>query len=195
MIGSVWGLLVVGRDSRVRRMAVLWCVQVRISDASHVDVAWAVLIACAAILYAVLADGDVAHRVLAAVLASLWGFRLGGYLYFNRIRGKDGGRPLPGAPPQVGREREPELLRLLPGTGALRRLLLAPVRVHRARSGLELRRSSHGSGSRCGRSGTSGRSSRTASSRSGARIRRTRARPPMEACGAGHAIRTTSSSG
>jgi len=68
---------------------VLWYVQVRIHDASHVDVAWAALIACTAILYALLANGDVAHRVLAAALASIWGFRLAGYLYVNRIRGKD----------------------------------------------------------------------------------------------------------
>ena len=88
MIGSVWGLLLVGLVLASGAMAVLWYVQVRIHDASHVDVAWAVLIACAAILYAVLADGDLAHRVLAAALASLWGFRLGGYLYVNRIRGK-----------------------------------------------------------------------------------------------------------
>lgn len=70
-------------------MAVLWVVQVRIRDASHVDVAWAVLIACAAIAYALLADGDVAHRVLAAVLASVWGFRLGAYLFFDRVLGKE----------------------------------------------------------------------------------------------------------
>ena len=70
-------------------MAALWYVQVRIHDASHVDVAWAVLIACAAILFALLANGDVAHRVLAAALASVWGFRLAGYLYFDRIRGKE----------------------------------------------------------------------------------------------------------
>ena len=70
-------------------MAALWVVQVRIRDASHVDVAWAALIACAAILYALLADGDVVHRVLAAALASIWGFRLAGYLYVNRIRGKE----------------------------------------------------------------------------------------------------------
>ena len=70
-------------------MAVLWVVQVRIGDASHVDVAWAALVACAAILYALLADGDVGHRVLAAVLASVWGFRLGAYLFFNRVLGKE----------------------------------------------------------------------------------------------------------
>ena len=89
MIGSVWGLLVVGAILASSVMTALWYLQVRIRDASHVDVAWAVLIASAAFLYALLADGDMAHRVLAAVLASVWGFRLGGYLYFNRIRGKD----------------------------------------------------------------------------------------------------------
>ncbi len=70
-------------------MAVMWVIQVRIRDASHVDVAWAVLVACCAILYALLADGDTAHRVVAAALASLWGFRLGGYLFFDRVLGKD----------------------------------------------------------------------------------------------------------
>jgi steroid 5-alpha reductase family enzyme len=89
MIGSVWGLLLVGLVLASSVMVVLWYVQVRIGDASHVDVAWAVLIACAAILYALLADGDMAHRVLAAVLASVWGFRLGAYLFLNRILGKE----------------------------------------------------------------------------------------------------------
>jgi steroid 5-alpha reductase family enzyme len=69
-------------------MALMWVVQVRIRDASHVDVAWAVLVACCAILYGFLADGDTGHRVLAAALASLWGFRLGAYLFFDRVLGK-----------------------------------------------------------------------------------------------------------
>jgi steroid 5-alpha reductase family enzyme len=89
MIGSVWGLLLVGLALSAVVMALLWVLQVRIRDASHVDVAWAVLIACSAILYALLADGDPAHRVLAALLASIWGFRLGGYLLFNRVLGKE----------------------------------------------------------------------------------------------------------
>ena len=88
MIGSVWGLLLVGALLASSAMAVMWLIQVRIRDASHVDVAWAVLIACCAIAYALLAEGDTAHRVLAAALASLWGFRLGGYLLFNRVLGK-----------------------------------------------------------------------------------------------------------
>lgn len=89
MIGSVPGLLLVGAILACGVMALLWVVQVRIEDASHVDVAWAVLIACAAILYAFLGDGDLGHRVLAALLASVWGFRLGGYLFFNRVVGKE----------------------------------------------------------------------------------------------------------
>ena len=89
MIETVCGLLVVGLILASSMMAALWVVQVRIGDASHVDVAWAVLIACCAILYALLADGDPGYRTLAAVLASIWGFRLGGYLFFNRILGKE----------------------------------------------------------------------------------------------------------
>jgi len=89
VIGSALGLLLVGLILASSAMALLWVVQVRIGDASHVDVAWAVLIACAAILYALLADGDGGYRVLAAALASIWGFRLGAYLFFNRILGKE----------------------------------------------------------------------------------------------------------
>ena len=89
MIGSVWGLLAVGAILASSAMALMWLIQLRLRDASHVDVAWAVLIACCAIAYALLADGDVGHRVLAAALASIWGFRLGGYLLFNRVLGKE----------------------------------------------------------------------------------------------------------
>jgi steroid 5-alpha reductase family enzyme len=88
VIGSVWGLLLVGLVLASSAMAVLWWVQVRIGDASHVDVAWAALIACCAIFYALIADGDPGHRVLAAALASVWGFRLAAFLYVTRVHGK-----------------------------------------------------------------------------------------------------------
>ena len=89
MIGTVWGLLLVGATLACSAMVVLWVVQLRTENASHVDVAWAVLIACAAILYAFLADGGAGHRALAVVLATVWGFRLGGYLLVNRVLGKE----------------------------------------------------------------------------------------------------------
>jgi steroid 5-alpha reductase family enzyme len=89
MIGSVWGLLLVGLVLASSVMALLWWLAVRIEDASHVDVAWAALIASAAVAYALLADGDTGHRVLAAALGSIWGYRLAVYLYLNRVRGKE----------------------------------------------------------------------------------------------------------
>jgi steroid 5-alpha reductase family enzyme len=89
MIESVWGLLLVGILVASVSMAALWMLAVRIKDASHVDVAWAMLIATCALLYALLGDGDAAHRVFAAVLASIWGYRLGLYLLFNRVLGKE----------------------------------------------------------------------------------------------------------
>jgi steroid 5-alpha reductase family enzyme len=89
VIGSVWGLLLVGAILASTVLAALWGLQVRVRDASFVDVAWAVLIACSAIAYALLADGDAGQRVLAALLASVWGFRLGAYLLFDRVLGKE----------------------------------------------------------------------------------------------------------
>ena len=81
-------LLLVGAAIAAVGMALLWIVQVRARDASFVDVAWAIGIACLAVVYALLADGDPAHRVLAAVLASVWGWRLGLFLLFDRVLGK-----------------------------------------------------------------------------------------------------------
>lgn len=89
MIESVWGLLLVGLLLASVAMALLWALAVRIGDASHVDVAWAMLIACCAILYALLGDGSGEMRALAALLASIWGFRLGLYLLVNRVLGKE----------------------------------------------------------------------------------------------------------
>ncbi|MCS7006221.1 MAG: DUF1295 domain-containing protein [Thermoleophilia bacterium] len=70
-------------------MALLWALAVRIGNASHVDVAWAMLIACCAIVYALLGAGSVEMRTLAALLASIWGFRLGCYLLLDRVLGKE----------------------------------------------------------------------------------------------------------
>jgi steroid 5-alpha reductase family enzyme len=89
VIGSVWGLLLVGVVIASLSMTALWVLAVRIRDASHVDVAWAMLIACCGIVYGILGDGDEKHRALAAVLAAVWGFRLGGYLLVNRVIGKE----------------------------------------------------------------------------------------------------------
>jgi steroid 5-alpha reductase family enzyme len=87
--GSVWALLALGAVVASIAMALLWALAVRIRDASHVDVAWAMLIGVCALVCAALADGSGAHRVLAAALGTIWGFRLGLYLLFNRVLGKE----------------------------------------------------------------------------------------------------------
>jgi steroid 5-alpha reductase family enzyme len=89
MISSHVVLLLIGAAVAAVSMALLWGLAVRIRDASHVDVAWAILIAVVAVVYALLADGDVGHRVLAGLIASIWGWRLGLYLLFNRVLGKE----------------------------------------------------------------------------------------------------------
>ncbi len=66
-------------------MVVLWLVQVRISDATHVDAGWAYGIGCAAVLYAVLADGGAGHRALIGALTAVWSARLGTYILVGRV--------------------------------------------------------------------------------------------------------------
>ncbi len=89
MIGTVWGLLLVGALVASLSMVALWALQVRIQDASHVDAAWSLLIAACGVVYALLGDGAVSLRVLAALLAAVWGLRLGLYLLFDRVLGKE----------------------------------------------------------------------------------------------------------
>ena len=69
-------------------MVVMWAIAVRIENASHVDVAWAYGTGAAGVLYALLGSGSTGNRILVAVLAALWGGRLGTYLLVNRILGK-----------------------------------------------------------------------------------------------------------
>lgn len=88
MIEQTWLLWVIGAACASALMIVMWVIAVRITDASHVDVAWAYGTGGLGVLYAILGSGSTAHRVVVAVLASLWALRLGTYLLLNRIIGK-----------------------------------------------------------------------------------------------------------
>lgn len=81
-------LLGIGAAAVSALMLVLWLLQARIRDASHVDVGWAYGLGLLAVLYAALAEGNASHRVLVAVLAGIWSIRLGTYLLVNRVLGK-----------------------------------------------------------------------------------------------------------
>lgn len=62
-----------------------WLLQLRTRNAGHVDITWSFSLGIAAVIYAVLADGDMVMRLLAGVLGLVWSARLGGYLYFRNV--------------------------------------------------------------------------------------------------------------
>jgi steroid 5-alpha reductase family enzyme len=68
-------------------LAAAWAVQYRTRDASVADVAWSYSVAGLGLFYAAVGQADVRLRVLLAVLAGLWGLRLGTYLLW-RARGR-----------------------------------------------------------------------------------------------------------
>jgi steroid 5-alpha reductase family enzyme len=62
-------------------MAIVWGIAVRIRNAGIVDIAWSAGFAPIAIFLAFAGDGAPIHRVLVAVLVSVWSLRLGLHLY------------------------------------------------------------------------------------------------------------------
>jgi steroid 5-alpha reductase family enzyme len=84
---ETWTVALVGI---VAAMAALWLLSLLLRNASIVDIAWGPGFAVVAIFAAVAGDGDAARRVLVAVLASVWGLRLGGYIFLrNHGHGED----------------------------------------------------------------------------------------------------------
>lgn len=72
-------------------MTVLWLVQRARGDAGIVDIAWSYGTGLAGAVFALTADGWGPRQMLIAVLAALWGARLGTYLVLrSRGAGEDG---------------------------------------------------------------------------------------------------------
>lgn len=93
MISSQWIALAIGAAIAVACMTALWLIQVRTSDATLVDIGWAYEIGIVGVVYAIVADGAVCHRILVGVLAAIWSLRLGTYLVVDRLlrhEGEDG---------------------------------------------------------------------------------------------------------
>jgi len=85
---SIWQVFLFGWAIVALMMFLLWLIQLKTKDASHVDVGWAYGLPILAGLYAWQADGDEARRILLAICVAVWGFRLGTYLLLNRVIGK-----------------------------------------------------------------------------------------------------------
>ncbi|HPF37612.1 MAG TPA: DUF1295 domain-containing protein [Phycisphaerae bacterium] len=74
-------------------MIALWAIQRRTGDAGIVDVGWSALLGVLAIWYAIALDGPAHRRLVVAVLAGCWSFRLASYLLIDRvISGEEDGR-------------------------------------------------------------------------------------------------------
>ena len=61
-------------------MVLLWLWQLKSKRADWVDAAWAGAIGVLAVLYAIFGDGSVEKRVLVAIVAGTWAFRLASHL-------------------------------------------------------------------------------------------------------------------
>ena len=66
----------------------LWLIQRRQRNASLADVGWCLGLIAAVIWYALNVEGDPARRTLVALMIGLYGVRLGIYLLFDRVLGK-----------------------------------------------------------------------------------------------------------
>ncbi len=73
-------------------MAAVWWIQKRTRNAGFVDVAWAALLGTAALYYGLIADGALLSRVIVAVLAAAWGFRLALHLLHRVLNEREDGR-------------------------------------------------------------------------------------------------------
>jgi steroid 5-alpha reductase family enzyme len=84
---EAWGVALLGI---VAAMTALWLLSLVLRDASIVDSAWGPGFALVAIFAAAAGDGDATRRILVAVLAAVWGLRLGGHIFLrNRGHGED----------------------------------------------------------------------------------------------------------
>ncbi len=68
-------------------MTLVWWLSWRTRNAGYVDVAWSYLMGAAAAWYAYIGTGALVPRVLVAVMAGLWGLRLGTHL-LRRVAGE-----------------------------------------------------------------------------------------------------------
>lgn len=73
--------------SAIVLLTIVWAIQIFTRNAGLVDVIWSAALGVIALEYALLGDAPVAARLLMAVLAITWSFRLAGYLAM-RMKGQ-----------------------------------------------------------------------------------------------------------
>ena len=83
-----YDLFLIGWAAAAGLMLLAWAGQWRTQDAGLVDFTWAASLGLLAFGYAALADGDPLRRILVAIMAGGWSFRLAAYILVNRVIGK-----------------------------------------------------------------------------------------------------------
>jgi steroid 5-alpha reductase family enzyme len=83
-----WQVILTGWAAMALVMLVFYLVQRRTKNAGIVDFVWAAGVGGLAVLYAAVAPGAPARRVLLVSLAGIWSFRLASYLLVDRVLGK-----------------------------------------------------------------------------------------------------------
>lgn len=73
-------------------MVAVWAVSMKVSNVGYVDVAWAALMAVAALLAGTLGEGAELPRLLVALLGGLWGARLSLHLLVRVLHEPEDGR-------------------------------------------------------------------------------------------------------
>jgi len=64
-------------------MFILWLIHLPLENAGIVDVGWTFGVPLCALIFAVIAEGDITRRIVIVGMTALWGVRLGGYLLFR----------------------------------------------------------------------------------------------------------------
>jgi steroid 5-alpha reductase family enzyme len=81
-------LVLVGWIAAALLMTLLWLVQRVQRNAAIADVGWCFALGLVAVWYALMVYGDQDRRLLVAVLGGIYAFRLGLYIFLNRVLGK-----------------------------------------------------------------------------------------------------------
>ncbi len=69
-------------------MSGVWLIQRRLNDGGVVDVAWSYGIGIVAVYFALVTGGFAGRKLLVGAMAAAWSFRLGTYLFLNRVKGR-----------------------------------------------------------------------------------------------------------
>ena len=81
-------LLLIGLLAAILFQILAWAWQVKSRDAGIVDVVWSATMGLLSVFYAIAGDGEAMRRVLVALLAGFWSFRLAWFLLIHRVIGK-----------------------------------------------------------------------------------------------------------